>query len=332
MRLILILKLGDTKMDFIRKLSSAAAAAALVISISAAAQAQNVPESEEPIKLAMNEWTGQHVSTAIAGEVLKRMGYNVEYITAGYYPQLTALADGDIDATLEIWSSNIGEGFDAAIDTGKVQVLGESGLRPQEAWYVPSYVVEMCPGLPSWEALNNCTELFETADTVPSGRFLDYPAEWGDTNAARIAALDLDYVSIPSGGEGAIIAEIKSAVSRQAPLLTMFWEPHWLHAQIDMTRVYLPDYYDGCHDDASLGMNPDATYDCDWDTVTIWKMVNKDLHNSHPAAWNVIEAYQITNAEQAAMMAEIDDNGRDLVEVVNEWLDANPDKVKDWTD
>ena len=319
-------------MDLIRKLSSAAAVGALVVGMSAVAQAQNIPESEEPIKLAMNEWTGQHVSTAVAGEVLKRMGYNVEYITAGYYPQMTALADGDIDATLEIWSSNIGEAFDEAIDSGTVQVLGESGLRPQEAWYVPSYVVEMCPGLPSWEALNACTELFETADTSPSGRFLDYPAEWGDTNAARIAALDLDYVAIPSGGEGAIIAEIKSAVSRQAPLITMFWEPHWLHAQIDMTRVYLPEYYDGCHDDASLGMNPDATYDCDWSSVTIWKMVNKELHNSHPAAWNLIEVYQITNAEQAAMMAEIDDNGRDLVEVVNEWLDNNPEKVKEWTD
>ena len=40
------------------------------------------------------------------------MGYNVEYVTAGYYPQVSAVADGDIHATLEIWSSNIGEGWD----------------------------------------------------------------------------------------------------------------------------------------------------------------------------------------------------------------------------
>ena len=319
-------------MDLIRKLSSAAAVGALVVGMSAAAQAQNVPESEEPIKLAMNEWTGQHVSTTVAGEVLKRMGYNVEYVTAGYYPQATALADGDLDATLEIWSSNIGEAFDEALAAGSVQVLGESGLRPQEAWYVPTYVIEMCPGLPDWSVLNDCTELFEAADTAPSGRFLDYPSEWGDTNARRIEALDLDYVSIPSGGEGAIIAEIRSAVERKAPLITMFWEPHWLHAQIDMTRIYLPEYYDGCHDDASLGLNPDATYDCDWSAAEIWKVVNKDLKNTHPAAWTLIEVYSIDNAEQAAMMSEIDDNGRDLVEVVNEWLDNNPDKVKAWTD
>ena len=64
---------------------------------------------DEPIKLAINEWTGQHITTRVAGELLTRMGYKVEYVTAGYYPQMTALEDNSITATLEIWTSNIGE-------------------------------------------------------------------------------------------------------------------------------------------------------------------------------------------------------------------------------
>ena len=32
------------------------------------------------------------------GEVLKSMGYNVEYVTAGYYPQLTAIRDNTISS------------------------------------------------------------------------------------------------------------------------------------------------------------------------------------------------------------------------------------------
>ena len=63
---------------------------------------------DEPIKLAVNEWTGQHITTHVAGEILKRAGYNVEYVTAGYYPQMTAIQDNTVTATLEIWSSNIG--------------------------------------------------------------------------------------------------------------------------------------------------------------------------------------------------------------------------------
>ncbi len=33
---------------------------------------------DEPIKLAVNEWTGQHVTTHVAGEMLKAAGYKVE--------------------------------------------------------------------------------------------------------------------------------------------------------------------------------------------------------------------------------------------------------------
>ena len=82
---------------------------------STVASAANVPESKDPIKLAINEWTGQHITTHVAGEILTRMGYTVEYVTAGYYPQMTALQDNTVSATLEIWSSNIGEHYDNAL-------------------------------------------------------------------------------------------------------------------------------------------------------------------------------------------------------------------------
>ena len=88
-------------------------------------------ESNDPIKLALNEWTGQHITTYIAGETLKRMGYTVEYVTAGYYPQMQALTDNSITATLEIWSSNIGENYQKALDTGQVEELGDLGLLPR---------------------------------------------------------------------------------------------------------------------------------------------------------------------------------------------------------
>lgn len=316
-----------------RPLGLTAAALALFGTIGVgAAIADWSPETTEPIRLAMNEWTGQHVSTAVPGEILKRMGYEVEYVPAGYYPQLNAMVDGDIDATMEIWSSNSGEAFDAAMATGNIQTLGRSGLIAQEAWYVPAYVVDQCPGLPDYAALFDCAELFATPETLPDARLLDYPAEWGDFNQGRIASLELPVVSVPAGTEGAMIAEIVSAVEREAPLLVQFWEPHWLHAEVDLQRVYLPEYFDGCYDDPALGINPEMAFDCDHPPAEIWKVVNKDLQQTHPAAWRLIEIYGITNQEQAEMMAEIDHKGRDLMEVVNEWLDAHPDKVQAWID
>ncbi len=294
--------------------------------------AGEVPESSDPIKLAINEWTGQHITTHVAGEILKRMGYNVEYVSAGYYPQMTALEDDTITATLEIWSSNIGEHFDKALASGNVEEIGDLGLEPREAWYYPVYVKEHCPGLPNWEALKDCAEVFATAETMPNGRFVDYPAEWGTLNVNRIEALGLELSSVPAGSEGAMIAEIKSAVARKDPLIMQFWAPHWMHAEVDMEIVQLPPYEAGCYDDPAWGINTGATYDCDWEIGYIKKMVWVGMKDKWPAAYRLLQNYILTNADQEPMMAAIDLNGEPLEEVTKAWVDANEARWRAWVD
>lgn len=164
----------------------AAAAAVTAITLSLPTPAAAGVESDDPIKLALNEWTGQHITTRIAGRVLSEMGYTVEYIAAGYYPQIQAMQDGSLTATLEIWTSNIGDGYQKALDTGNIEIIGDLGVKPREGWFYPAYMEEQCPGLPDWKALNDCAIKFSVPDTVPKGRFVDYPAEWGTTNKDRM--------------------------------------------------------------------------------------------------------------------------------------------------
>ena len=66
--------------------------------IAGAGHAADMGAVDKPIKLVINEWTGQHVSTHVAGEMLKAAGYQVEYVTAGYMNMYQAMADGEIDA------------------------------------------------------------------------------------------------------------------------------------------------------------------------------------------------------------------------------------------
>ena len=88
------------------KLLTTAAALSLATTAGFAAEMGAV---DEPIKLAINEWTGQHVSTHVAGEMLKAAGYNVEYVTAGYMNMWQAMADGEVHGAMEVWSSNVSE-------------------------------------------------------------------------------------------------------------------------------------------------------------------------------------------------------------------------------
>ena len=317
---------------FLKKLTLAVSAAAFAASLGMAgtAKAGGMPESDEPIKLAMNEWTGQHISTHVAGEVLKMMGYNVEYVTAGYYPQMTALRDGTVTATMELWSSNIGDHYTDALASGKVVEIGDLGLNPVESWYYPDFVADMCPGLPNWEALMDCAEVFATPDTYPNGRFVDYPPDWGDSNTKRIAALGLPFTSIPSGSEGALLAEIKAAYASKTALVLQFWEPQWAQAAYPMTSVDLPPYEDACYEDPAWGVNPNDTYDCDWQLGTVFKMAWVGMQETWPGAFALLQNLQLSNADQNAMMKAIDVDGRDLDEVVHEWLDNNSYKWQVW--
>ncbi|MBE9551997.1 MAG: ABC transporter, partial [Proteobacteria bacterium] len=59
--------------------------AAASLAFSAAAWAD--VESKDPIKLTLHDWTGQLLTTKIMGEVLKKAGYNIEYVQADYIAQ-----------------------------------------------------------------------------------------------------------------------------------------------------------------------------------------------------------------------------------------------------
>lgn len=300
------------------------------LAFAGAAKAEWKPESQDPIKLTINEWTGQTITTHIAGDILKSMGYNVEYVVAGYFPQMTALQDGSVSAALEIWTTNIGDAYDKAIATKNVVDIGALGLKPVETWFYPAYVEEKCPGLPDLQALKNCADVFATADTLPDGRLLDYPADWGTTNVDRLKALGLPFVSVPAGSEGALVAEIQAAFAKKEPLLVMFFSPHWIFSELDLKPIQLPPYEDGCFDRPDVGLNKDATYDCDFVRGDVRKVAWSGLEAKWPAASKILKSLEVTNEQQIPLINLIDKQGKSLDEVSKVWMDENQATWKAW--
>lgn len=290
------------------------------------------PESADPIVMPLNEWTGQHVTTRIAGETLRKMGYNVDFVTAGYVPQVQGVMDGNLTIAMEIWEQTIQEHFTRAIDSGQAVDLGDTGIDSREGWIYPAYMEEQCPGLPSFEALKDCTQLFATPETFPKGRLLDYPADWAPDNDKRLAGLELDFVAIPSGSEGAAAAEYKAAVAAQRPILMMFYAPHWLFAETDPKWVEMPASTPACYDDPSVGPNPNATHDCNWPSGWVRKLAWSGTEEKWPAAYRFLKEFQIDNDIQEALVLEIDANGVNEEDAVAAWMEENSDLWQGWID
>ncbi len=296
--------------------------------IAGTASAAELGAVDEPIKLAINEWTGQHVTTHVAGEMLKAAGYEVEYVTAGMMNQFQALADGDITATLEIWSSNVSDEYAKKIDEGTVVEIGDLGLDAKEGLAYPAHVAELCPGLPAWEALKDCAGVFATAETLPMGRLVDYPADWGTPGAERITGFDLPFKAVPAGSEGALIAELRASTEKKSPLFIVFWQPHWAMSAYDVQFVDVPVGSDECFTDASVGPNPDATMDCGFAPTRIFKAAWSGMEDKWPAAYEILSNYQLAVEDAQPMMGAVDVDGNAVEEVVAEWISANEDKWK----
>ena len=80
------------------------------------------------------------------GEVLKKAGYNVEYVQADYLAQFAGLEDRRPARRMEIWATTGQEAMDEAPATGKVENLGETGMQAKEEWWYPGLHEGEVPG------------------------------------------------------------------------------------------------------------------------------------------------------------------------------------------
>ncbi|KZY34989.1 glycine/betaine ABC transporter substrate-binding protein [Roseovarius sp. HI0049] len=287
-----------------------------------------VADSSDPIRIPINEWTGQHISAHILGSLFEKAGYSVEYVTAGAVPQFAAISQGDLHLQPETWTNNVGDIYPKAVESGDIVVVGDLGLTPQEGWIYPPYMEEQCPGLPSYEALYDCAQAFASPDTFPKGRLITYPADWGTRSKDVVAQIEIPFEPVAGGSEGAMIAEIKSAVAAEKPMLMMFWQPHWLFAENEFNWVEW-DAADGECQEESGQSKGNA---CGFEQASISKIASKDFASEYPGAAALYEAFSIDNDTQNSLMNEIDQKGRDLEEVVAEWVEANEETWSAWVE
>ena len=287
----------------------------------------SIPESKDPIKIVINDWTGQHVSTKIAGEVLKKMGYNVEYVSAGALPMLAAIAAGDLDFVTEVWTNNVNQFYHDGIASGDIILVGELGLSPQEGWIYPPYMEEKCPGLPNYMALYDCAMAFGRADTFPKGRLITYPADWGTRSKDVVAAIDMPFIPIAGGSEGAMVAELQSAIKKKEPVISMFWQPHWIFATQEFNWVTWNPVDGPCQEETQ---KKDTA--CGFEQAKVVKISSKQFKEKYPHAFKFLDAYTLNNDIENLGMLEIDVNGKKLEAWVDEWIAGNESVWQAWID
>jgi ABC-type proline/glycine betaine transport system substrate-binding protein len=174
------------------------------------------------IALVQNPWTASALNAEVAKLLIEEhLGNSVEITAIDENTMFSGLADGDLDACLELWPSGISADEQAYLDEGSVVEVGQLGAIGQIGWYVPRYVQEQYPETATWEAFLDpeLAAQFASAETGDLGRFLGTDPSYSQYDETIIENLGLYLQVVFSGSEAATVAALDSAVAAQAPIL-----------------------------------------------------------------------------------------------------------------
>ena len=182
-------------------------------------------DSSDPIVIPIHNWSSQIVMSNVVGQILEGQGSNVEYVTTDSQAVYESIRLGDVTLEMEVWEGAFGASYRAALEKGSIVDVGDHDATTREDWWYPMWTKDACPGLPDWEALNDCAALFATPETGGKGRYLDGPVDWLKHGQERVAALDMNFVVINAGSAAALWAEIGAAEADKKPVVVFNWTP-----------------------------------------------------------------------------------------------------------
>lgn len=286
-----------------------------------------VDPSKPTINLVVNAWTASALNVEIAKQLIEgHLGYPVEAVVIDENAAMyTGLADGTLDATLELWPSGITDDEQTFFDDGTVVDLGELGAIGQIGWFVPDYVVEEHPELATWEGFKDPANaaLFATAETGDLGRFLGTDPSYSQYDEPIIANLELPFEVVYSGSEAATVAELDARVAAHEPILMYWWIPTAAFAKYNLVQVELPAYSDECYAEVSA-------VDCAYPEDRLIKIASAQLEEKAPDVWEFLSNFTITTEDQLSMLPSAEIDGEDVSVVAKEWIDANVDVWQAW--
>ncbi|MBX3583365.1 MAG: ABC transporter substrate-binding protein [Rhizobiaceae bacterium] len=299
---------------------------------SAAIGGAKAEDSADPIKIILNNWSSQVVFANVVGQLLEKQGKAVEYVPSDGQLQFMALANNDMDFQIEVWEGSHHESFVKSVAAGALD-LGTHDAVTREDWWYPSYMNEMCPGLPDWKALDACAEKLATAETGTKGRFVGPPADWGKHYSERIEALGMNFQEVPVGQAATLWAELQAAYDRKEPIVLFNWTPNFIEAKFEGQFIEFPVFEPECWSDPAWGQNPDKIYDCGAPAKGYLKKAgSKQLVEKWPDAAAFLKKVNLTNPQFASAAALVDVDGLTPEDAATKWIADNEATWKPWTE
>ncbi|WP_244244723.1 glycine betaine ABC transporter substrate-binding protein [Marinilactibacillus kalidii] len=278
-------------------LTAASASALFLAACGNGDSADGGSESKE-ITLAYVNWDSEVASTHVVGEVFEDLGYETTLTPLDNAIMWEAVANDEADAMVAGWLPNThASQFEKYGDS--LDHIGTNLEGAKVGLVVPEYM----------EA-DSIADLTDQAGQTITG----IEAGAGVMTATEEALGTYENLSdwtLQPSSSGAMVTTLGQAYEKEEDFVVTGWSPHWKFQTYDLK--YLDD--------------PEGVFG---DAETIDTFAREGLAEDMPEAHEVLENFNWTVEDMEAVMLEISE-GTDPKEAARNWIDANQDKVDEWT-
>lgn len=193
--------------------------------------------------IAAMPWASGEILAHIHAQLIEaELGCRVRVMAGDAAGTLAAIsATRQPAAAVEVWASRVPDIWNAAAEAGNLRAAGPAyGAGTMEAWFVPDYVMTNNPGLVSATSLRDHWQVFAQAgeETAP---FWSCPAEWAcavlNPNLLAGHRLTDRFTVVVPEDRSALDQALAGAVAERRPILSYYWQPNALVAQLDLVPL-----------------------------------------------------------------------------------------------
>ncbi|WP_396326673.1 glycine betaine ABC transporter substrate-binding protein [Jeotgalibaca sp. MA1X17-3] len=250
------------------------------------------------INLAYVAWDTEIASTNVIATVLEDYGYDTETTQLDNAIMWEAVASGDADAMVAAWLP--GTHAPQFEQYGDRMVHVSTNLEGAKIGLV----------VPEYMDVDSIADLSDEAEQTITG----IEAGAGVVAASEQALEDYENLAdwnVQTSSSGAMTTQLKQAIKNEEEIVITGWSPHWMFQSYDLK--YLEDA------EGSFG-----------DAETIDTFAREGLEEDMPEAYQILENFNWTTEDMESVMLDIQE-GTEPKEAARTWVDANEDKVAEWT-
>lgn len=299
----------------------------------------NGSESEgeiEKLVFADAGWNSIKVHNSIAQKIIEEgYGIKTEVTSGSTAATLQGFIEGDIDVYMEIWTDNVKEVYEEAIDSGAIKKLSVNFDDNVQGLYVPTYVIEgdeergieaVAPDLKTVEDLKKYPKLFADPAKPNKGRLINAPSGWAVaktiTQKMETYGLNETFENFMPGSGPAIVASLTDTYKAGEPWVGYYWSPTAVTAKYDLTLLEEPEF------DKDVWEETKGTEFPPNDVVV---GVNSDIVDAAPNVVDFLSNYETSNAlteEALKYMDSKEDISADQAAIW--WMNKHEDVWTKW--